>query len=233
MVVKRLHALKGNNTSAVLVARETNAYGLYMDYFKWKRLENIRGMFYTSDKSFSVMPVEVVPYNNAWKQWFNELREPIWAKINDIAVELVHVGSTSIEGMSAKPVIDMDIVIDDWSKFQSIVNQLNILGYMHVGNLGINEREAFKLVKGAKHSHNLYVCHRDSVAYRNHVLLRKRLLENPEDFRRYIDLKIRLADAAIDVDEYCRLKTNLILEFLEKEGLSKWELDEIRLENLS
>jgi len=190
-------------------------------------------MFYTPEKSLNVMPVEVVPFNNEWKQWFNELREPIWDKICAFAIEIVHVGSTSIEGMSAKPIIDMDIVIDDWSKFQPIVNQLKILGYVHVGNLGIKEREAFKHVKEPKYSHNLYVCHRDSVAYRNHILLRKHLLENSEDFRRYVDLKIRLADTAIDVDEYCRLKTNLILEFLEKEGLSKTELNEIRSENLS
>ena len=179
------------------------------------------------------MPVDVVPYNNEWKQWFNELREPIRDKISDFTVEIIHVGSTSIEGMSAKPVIDMDIVIDDWSKFRPIVNQLMVLGYEHVGNLGIKEREAFKYMKEAKYSHNLYVCHRDSVAYRNHMLLRKHLLENPEDFRRYVDLKLHLSDTAIDVDEYCRLKTNLILEFLEVEGLSKWELDEIRSENLS
>ncbi len=190
-------------------------------------------MFYTPDKNLNFMPVEVVPYNNEWKQWFNELREPIWDKICDFAIEIVHVGSTSIEGMSAKPIIDMDIVIDDWSKFQPIVNQLKILGYVHVGNLGIKEREAFKHVKEAKYSHNLYVCHHDSIAYRNHILLRKHLLENPEDFKRYADLKFHLTDVAIDVDEYCRLKTNLILEFLEKEGLSKTELDEIRMENLS
>ena len=179
------------------------------------------------------MPIDVVPYNSAWKQWFVELREPLWAIISVFVIDIVHVGSTSIEGMSAKPVIDIDVVIDDWSKFQPIVEQLKTLGYIHVGNLGIKDREAFKLVKEAKYRHNLYVCHRDSLAYRNHILLQKHLTGNPEDFKRYIDLKLRLAGTAVDVDEYCRLKTNLILEFLRMEGLSERELEEIRSENLS
>jgi len=177
------------------------------------------------------MPVLVVPYNNAWKQWFNELREPIRAKTSDLVVNIVHVGSTSIEGMSAKPVIDMDIVIDDWAKFPQIVERLSTLGYVHVGNLGIKEREAFRPVKEPKYPHNLYVCHKDSVAYMNHILLRKHLLENSDSFKQYVDLKLSLANKAVNVDEYCRLKTDLILEFLKAEGVPLKELDEIRSEN--
>jgi GrpB-like predicted nucleotidyltransferase (UPF0157 family) len=179
------------------------------------------------------MPVLVVPYNNAWKQWFNELREPIRAETSDLVVDIVHIGSTSIEGMSAKPVIDMDIVIDDWAKFPQIVERLSTLGYSHVGNLGIKEREAFRPVKEPIYPHNLYVCHKDSVAYMNHILLRKHLLENSDSFTRYRDLKLSLADKAVDIDEYCRLKTDLILEFLKAEGVPLKELDEIRSENLN
>jgi GrpB-like predicted nucleotidyltransferase (UPF0157 family) len=179
------------------------------------------------------MPVLVVPYNPYWKKWFNELREPIWTKTSDLVVDIIHVGSTSIKGMSAKPVIDMDIVVDDWAKFPEVVERLNNLGYVHVGNLGIKEREAFRSVKDPKYPHNLYVCHKDSVAYRNHILLRKHLLENRDAFTRYVDLKLRLAKNAVDVDEYCRLKTDLILEFLKSEGVPLKELEEIRSENLN
>jgi GrpB-like predicted nucleotidyltransferase (UPF0157 family) len=179
------------------------------------------------------MPILVVPYNTQWKRWFNELREPLWLKISDLIVDIVHVGSTSIEGMSAKPVIDMDVVIDDWAKFPEIVERLSALGYLHQGNLGIKERESFKPVKELKYPHNLYVCHKDSVAYMNHILLRKHLLENPDSFKRYMDLKLTLANEAVDIDEYCRSKTDLILEFLRSEGVGLEELEEIRSENLN
>jgi GrpB-like predicted nucleotidyltransferase (UPF0157 family) len=135
--------------------------------------------------------------------------------------------------MIAKPVIDMDVVIDNWAKFPQIVELLRTLGYSHVGNLGIKEREAFRPMNEPKYPHNLYVCHKDSVAYMNHILLRKHLLENTDSFTRYADLKLSLTDKAVDVDEYCRLKTDLILEFLEAEGVPLNELDEIRSENLN
>jgi GrpB-like predicted nucleotidyltransferase (UPF0157 family) len=179
------------------------------------------------------MPVEVVPYNPEWKDWFEELTKPLWDNLGDSIVDVVHVGSTSIVGMSAKPVIDIDIVIDDWAKFPQIVNGLKTLSYTHVGDLGINERETFKLETTPKHRHNLYVCHKDSTAYRNHVLLKKHLNENPTDFQRYINLKLELAESSIDVDLYCRSKTDLILEFLRSEGLTEKELEEIRAQNLS
>jgi GrpB-like predicted nucleotidyltransferase (UPF0157 family) len=63
------------------------------------------------------MPVNVVSYNPEWKQWFKELCEPICEKINDYVVDIVHVGSTSIEGMSAKPIIDINIIVDNWVNF--------------------------------------------------------------------------------------------------------------------
>ena len=178
------------------------------------------------------MSVRVVSYNPEWKRWFQELREPILEKIDGYIVDIVHVGSTSIEGMSAKPVIDIDIVVDDWNPFPEIVKCLGELGYEHQGDLGIKEREAFKLAHRPRYPHNLYVCHEGSLAYKNHLLLKKHLSENSEDFRRYEELKIRLGNTASNVDEYTRLKTELILEFLASEGVSHEELKVIRLENL-
>ena len=179
------------------------------------------------------MPVNVVPYNPQWKDWYEELREPIWKEVRELAIDIIHVGSTSVEGMSAKPVIDIDIVIDDWSKFAAITQRLNKLGYLHVGDLGIKDREAFKPSAKSVHDHHLYVVHKDSIAYRNHILLRKHLRENSEAFKRYCDLKRQLADTAVDIDAYTRSKTELILGFLRAEGLSDKELEETRRENLA
>jgi GrpB-like predicted nucleotidyltransferase (UPF0157 family) len=66
------------------------------------------------------LPVEVLPYNPAWKEWFTELRKTIWPHISDVALDFVHVGSTSLPGMSAKPIIDIDIVIDSYDEIDEI-----------------------------------------------------------------------------------------------------------------
>ena len=100
------------------------------------------------------MSVLVVPYNPEWKHWFTEIQAPIWEKISEYLVEIVHVGSTSVEGMSAKPVIDIDAVVDNWDNLPEILKLLDELGYKHRGNLGIKEREAFKITFESKYPHN-------------------------------------------------------------------------------
>ena len=150
-----------------------------------------------------------------------------------MALDFVHVGSTSIPGMDSKPIIDIDIVIDSLDEFDEIKSRLNRIGYHHRGNLGIEGREMFGQENEPKHAHHLYVCTADSTAYKNHVLLKKHLTENPEAFRRYRDLKLRLAASGLDIDSYTREKTLLIIEFLGEEGLSAEELEEIKTQNLA
>ena len=178
------------------------------------------------------MSVQVLPYDPRWREWFREIRNQLWAQVSDLALDIVHVGSTSIEGMSAKPIIDIDIVVPDMGDFDEIVSRLGRIGYVHQGDLGVKGREAFGLDYRHKHAHNLYMVAVDSTAYRNHVLLKKHLTENPEAFRRYNDLKMGLAESSESREDYWRSKTLLILEFLEAEGMSRDELDSIRDDNL-
>lgn len=178
------------------------------------------------------MTVEVVPYNPEWKNWFAFLRNEIWPQVSDLVLDIVHVGSTSIEGLSAKPIIDMDIIVEDMSDFEEIKKRLAKIGYMHVGDLGIMGREAFNLDYEHKYKHHLYLCPVDSIAYKNHMMLKKHMSENRDALKRYNDLKIGLAESSEDIESYWKAKTELILEFLEKEGLDRESLDLIRKDNL-
>ena len=178
------------------------------------------------------MSNQVLPYNPRWREWFREIRNQLWAQVSDLALDIVHVGSTSIEGMGAKPIIDIDIVVPDMGAIDEIVSRLDRIGYVHQGDLGVKGREAFGLDYRHKHAHNLYMVAVDSPAYRNHVLLKKHLAENPEAFRRYNDLKMGLAESSESREDYWRSKTLLIIEFLEAEGMFRDELDSIRDDNM-
>ena len=57
------------------------------------------------------MSIQVLPYDQRWKEWFRDIRTQVWTQISDLVLDIVHVGSTSIEGMGAKAIIDMDIVV--------------------------------------------------------------------------------------------------------------------------
>lgn len=103
--------------------------------------------------------VVVEPYNKAWKQDFQNIKEELTSALGDLALRIEHVGSTSVEGLSAKPIIDIDVVIEDRNLLNSVIGALAKIGYIHEGDLGIAGREAFKY-EGKEHlrKHHLYVC---------------------------------------------------------------------------
>jgi GrpB-like predicted nucleotidyltransferase (UPF0157 family) len=78
---------------------------------------------------------------------FNKIREYIWPHIKDNALDIIHIGSTSVPGLAAKPIIDF-IVIDSYDVFPQITEQLKSLGYEHDGDGGIPKREVAKVVCG-------------------------------------------------------------------------------------
>ena len=88
--------------------------------------------------------VIVLPYNKRWKYAYEEIKTEIEGALGNLIINTIHVGSTSVEGMSAKPCIDIDVVIKDYSVFDDVVSKLKTIGYIHEGDLGIKDREAFK-----------------------------------------------------------------------------------------
>ena len=61
--------------------------------------------------------IVVLPYDAAWKAAFAKIKREIEEAISDLIIGIEHVGSTSVEGMSAKPCIDIDVIINDYSSF--------------------------------------------------------------------------------------------------------------------
>ncbi len=87
--------------------------------------------------------IQVVPYNEQWEREFFNLERVLTEALGDCILGIEHVGSTSVRGLSAKPIIDIDIVIENSHIFSKVCQELNDLGYIHEGDLGIKGREAF------------------------------------------------------------------------------------------
>ncbi len=88
--------------------------------------------------------VVVLPYDEQWGQDFINIKAELTGAIGQLALRIEHVGSTSVQGLSAKPIIDIDVVIKDYTIFGEVVCALEKIGYRHEGNLVIVGREAFK-----------------------------------------------------------------------------------------
>lgn len=165
--------------------------------------------------------VVVLPYDEAWKSDFEKIKSEIVEALGELAIAVEHVGSTSVCGMSAKPCIDIDVVIKDYSVFSDVVDKLNSIGYIHEGDLGIKDREAFTYSdKPHLQNHHLYVCPEYSAELFRHIKFRDFLCTSPESARKYSLVKETAAKLFCDdIDKYIEYKTPCIEELYKLCGL--------------
>lgn len=169
----------------------------------------------------------VVEYDPTWPVLFEQLRDRISTAIGEVAVSIEHVGSTAVPGLSAKPIIDMDVVVPDSAGVTKAIEGLATLGYKHRGNLGVEGREAFDNPP-ASSAHHLYICQDGNLALKNHLAIRDYLRSNPGTAQRYGELKHKLArQYPNDIDGYIDGKTDFLMNILSACGLTKAELDMI------
>ena len=104
-----------------------------------------------------------------------------------LAVE--HVGSTSVPLLVAKPIIDLDVVIDQ-NDLKEVIYLLEYHGYIYEGDLGLKDREAFRY-EGKEHlrTHHLYVCPQDSKELKRHLAFRNYLRKHPNTVKEYGKIK--------------------------------------------
>ena len=161
--------------------------------------------------------VVVEKWNPQWKYEYEKIVASLGKDIIYNSIKIEHVGSTSVEGMSAKPIIDLDIVIEN-DKFEIIKRLLKDKGYEHEGDLGIEGREAFTYSgKEELMTHHLYVCYQDSKELFRHITFRNFLKDNPALAAEYSRVK---EQAAVlyhdDIDKYMEFKSEIIEKIYKK-----------------
>ena len=156
--------------------------------------------------------VVVLPYDPSWQAAFGEIKREIAEALGDLIVGIEHVGSTAVVGMSAKPCIDLDIIIPDGTKLDAVIKALAQIGYQHEGDLGIPDREAFGYT-GKPHlqKHHLYVCPLQSRELHRHITFRDFLRAHPEAVVQYSQIKEEAARLyPNDIDGYMAQKAPCI-----------------------
>ena len=155
--------------------------------------------------------VVVLSYDEKWKQDYIDIKTELSQALGELAISIEHVGSTSVKGLAAKPIIDIDVVVKK-EKINDAISALKNIGYIHEGNLGISGREAFAY-EGKEHlqQHHLYVCPEDSLELKRHLAFRDYLRTHPEAVTEYGKIKM---DAARlypeDIDKYIEYKPPVI-----------------------
>ena len=165
--------------------------------------------------------VIVVPYDPKWKTDFEKIKAEIKNALGSLIVGVEHVGSTAVAGLSAKPIIDIDVVIRNESMLNEAVSKLEAIGYVHEGDLGIKGREAFSYSdKPHLQQHHLYVCSLASKELFRHITFRDYLRNNPDAVSKYS--KVKEAAAKLypnEIDKYMEYKSACIEELYSLCGL--------------
>ena len=157
--------------------------------------------------------IELVDYHDEWPRLFRREADRIRGALGPKALRIEHVGSTSVPGLAAKPIIDIDLVVADSSDESAYVPELEAAGYV----LRIREPEWFehRLFKGPDTDVNLHVFSAGCPEIERHLLFRDRLRGNADDRDLYARTKRELARRDWQyTQQYADAKTAVIAEIL-------------------
>ncbi|KAJ1726670.1 monooxygenase [Coemansia biformis] len=133
-------------------------------------------------------PFEVVEYDPAWATQFADEQAQLRQALGGLVEDIEHVGSTSIPGLAAKPIIDIQLVVSDFSNLAECVEKMQSLGYVYLGLSGIEGREYF-----VKHRVHTHMVQRGNDEYMRKRLFLQYLRNNEQARSEYSELKKRLA----------------------------------------
>lgn len=162
------------------------------------------------------------PHQPHWQTDFLRIQALLLDALDGHGASVLHVGSTAVPGLAAKPILDIDIVFPAEVTLQQVEARLAGLGYAHMGDQGITEREVFKRLPAQAHpvldtiAHHLYACPTHSRELARHVTFRDHLIAHPEARQGYEDLKQEIALlVGQDRKRYAALKETMAKAFIE------------------
>ena len=135
-----------------------------------------------------------------------------------LIISVNHVGSTEVEGLASKPIIDIDVVVDSYNIFPAVKDNLSKIGFEHEGNLGVEGREAFKRTfMDDFMPYYMYVCPKNGKGHLEHIAFRDYLRNHPETMKAYGELKMKLAEQfRTDITAYVNAKHGFVQSILQK-----------------
>ena len=153
--------------------------------------------------------IEIVEYEHRWDTTYQQEKEIINVALKQEIIDIQHIGSTSVPGLSAKPIIDILIAVNKLASAKKYSIQLQKIGYQYIYYAENGDRLFFR--KGIPRTHHVHIVEYDSWTYWRHILFRDYLLTHPETAQQYEQLKREMAiKFKADRDAYTDSKTKFI-----------------------
>jgi len=173
------------------------------------------------------MKVSIVEYRPQWREMFEEEKQLLQTVLSEASTKVEHIGSTSIDGLAAKPIIDIMVGLTDFSVADDRVPRIETLGYEYIKKYEDEmpfRRYFMKNLNGIR-THQIHMVEINSEFWARHLLFRDYLRHNPDMVKKYAALKKQLAEREWeDVNEYADAKTEFIrsVEHKAKEQAAAW-----------
>ncbi len=153
------------------------------------------------------------PYDPAWAATYETLAARIRAALGPIATAVEHVGSTSVPGLAAKPIIDINLIVVDSADESAYVPALEAIGYvLHVREPGWHEHRLLRLEEPRV---NLHVFTDGSSEHARMITFRDRLRSDPAALELYLTTKQRLAARHWErLQDYADEKSSVVEQIL-------------------
>lgn len=157
--------------------------------------------------------IVVVPHDASWSTRFRIESRLLQVALSDLAPAIEHIGSTSVPGLAAKPIIDMLVGVDALADFEARADRLAVYGYEYVPEYErvLPDRRFFKRVIRGVRTHHVHVVEKGGVYWKRYLKFRDHLRADPWLAVRYADVKRRLAARfRFDRDAYTNGKTGFV-----------------------
>ena len=158
------------------------------------------------------MNIEVLPYDPEWPELYASEKEALLEKFGRIVENIYHIGSTAVEGLVAKPIIDILLETSSLEELDGLDDEFKSLAYEAMGEFGITGRRYFRK-GGIERTHQIHAFASGSHHITRHLAFRNYLREMPEIRKEYDGLKTRVAlECNHDIDKYSKGKHAFIQE---------------------
>lgn len=163
--------------------------------------------------------IRVIPYNEKWAEDYQQIKKLLLNIFGDLVIDIQHFGSTSIEGMSAKPIIDVMIIVNDIQKVDDLNSEMIEAGYKPKGENGMLGRRYFQHFHedGVNHTQHIHVYEKNNLAIVDQLMFRDYLKVHKGTFEQYQQIKINASKKfRYSPGEYTNAKTDFVNEIIDK-----------------
>ena len=161
--------------------------------------------------------VNLNEYDPNWEKEFQDEKKRIVQVLGDKVVGIEHIGSTSIRGMAAKPIIDIMVGVKNLNEVSKFVNPLSEIEYEYVHKPEFKDRSFFRKGLWRQGTCHLHICEINSSEWIDKILFRDYLRLHPNLAKEYASLKKELAtNYKFDRPTYTKKKEPFIRAILEK-----------------